>query len=54
MGGSVTEISALVDERLSRAASDMAAAGPPRAYRLGQRLEESDVLVIDLVNEPWG
>ena len=51
MYGSVAAIAALNGERLERASSVMAAAGSPRAYRLGQRLEEGDVLVLDLVNE---
>lgn len=54
MFGSVTVIASLSDERLERAASVMPATGPPRPYRLGRRLEDGDVLVLDLVNERWG
>lgn len=48
MFGSMTEIAGLSGETLERAASVMPAAGPPRPYRLGQRLDEGDVLVLDL------
>ncbi len=51
MYGSGTVIAALSGEKLERAASVMAAAGSPRPYRLGQRLEEGDVLVLDLDDE---